>query len=92
MKTKISSILAALVIGIAVVGCNNTSQRDTSSETETTQQSDTTYMESQDNNGQPTSDQDGGTVTETEGAPESGYGTSNGSELESADEGNTEKD
>lgn len=91
MKHTITSIFAALLIGISIVGCKDGSQRDTSGEQESTQQSDTTYMESQDNNGQPSPDSDGGTVTETEGAPESGYGTANGSDSGTPQESDSDK-
>ena len=88
---KITSILAAALLGFAAIGCNESARNDAASEQESTTQSDSTYLENQDNNGQPTSDQDGGTVTETEGAPESGYGTSGGSEADTKDSDSNDK-
>jgi hypothetical protein len=78
MKTCIT-LLLAIAISTGTFSCK--SDRKTSREDERREKSDTTYLENQDNNGQPTSDEEeGGTVTETEGAPESGYGSSSGSD------------
>lgn len=91
MKLKITTILAAAFLGFAAIGCNDSTRRDAASEQESTEQSDSTYLDNQDNNGQPTSGQEGGTVTETEGAPESGYGTNGGSESDVQDDNSNTK-
>jgi hypothetical protein len=85
---KNNLIIAAAIFGFGtLIGCSNSSDRNSASGEEGTEQSDSTYLDSQDNNGQPTTDDDkGGTVTETEGAPESGYGQGNGTELQPSDE------
>jgi hypothetical protein len=67
-------------------GCKETSDRNSSNDRENIEKTDSTSLENQDNNGQPTSGKDGGKVTETEGAPEAGYGSTDGSETESARE------
>jgi len=81
MKKNILAILAGVSIMFATSGCKDSSN-DTSASESRTEHSDTTYMESQDNNGQPTTDSEGGSVTETKGAPESGYGNANNTELQ----------
>jgi hypothetical protein len=81
MKKHIIAILAGASIIFATSGCKESSN-DTSASEDATEHSDTTYMESQDNNGQPVTDDEGGSVTETKGAPESGYGNANNTELQ----------
>jgi hypothetical protein len=80
MKKNMIAILAGFSIIFATSGCKESSN-DTSSDN-STEHSDTTYMESQDNNGQPAPDSEGGSVNETKGAPESGYGNANNTELQ----------
>jgi hypothetical protein len=82
MKKNILAILAGVSIIFATSGCKESSSDDTSASENATEHSDTTYMESHDNNGQPTTDSEGGSVTETKGAPESGYGNANNTELQ----------
>ena len=82
MKKGILNIMLTVGLGLFVAGCGNSSRENAqANDEERTEQSDTTYMESQDNNAQPSTDSDGGVVDETRGAPESGYGNANGTEL-----------
>jgi hypothetical protein len=84
MKKQINSFIGAVLVSMALVSCGDTKDRNNTTDTargeKDTEQADSTYMENADNNGQPTTDHDGGSVTETKGAPESGYGNANGSE------------
>ena len=81
-------IIACVITTIALNGLFSCGNDNRSAKTDDKiEQSDTTYMENADNNGQPTTDHDGGTVTETKGAPESGYGNANNTELQPSNTG-----
>jgi hypothetical protein len=87
MKKNNIVIAAIIFVFGTMIGCSKSSDRNTARDEDKTEQSDTTYLENQDNNGQPTTNnEDGGTVNETEGAPESGYGQGNATKLESSEE------
>ena len=88
MKNHILKIFTATAFAAAMIGCQDSrNTASTGNETETF--NDTTYMESQDNNGQPTSGSEGGTVNETKGAAESGYGNGNNTELHPSSTGSS---
>jgi hypothetical protein len=92
MKKHILSIATVGLLSLGMMSCGNSSNREEDSmgaQGKETEQSDTTYMEAQDNNGQPTTDHDGGTVSETKGAPESGYGNANNTELQPSPNGSS---
>ena len=68
--------MTAIGIGFGMMSCGGPSDNNaTSSDKQTTQPSDTTYMEGE------VTDGEGGRGTETEGSVESGYGNANGTEL-----------
>ena len=92
MKANWLTIVGCGVLMSMSVACENNSSRSSASEDERVEQSDTTYMESQDNNGQPGSDSEGGTVNETQGARESGYGSGNDTESDPRRPGSTTGD
>jgi hypothetical protein len=80
MKKQLIYVGLAAALAAGFVSCER-SNKDSSQTVEENAQSDSTYLDNQDNNGQPTSGSEGGKVDETKGAPESGYGNANGTEL-----------
>ena len=89
MKNHILKIFTATAFAAAMIGCQD-SRNTASTGEETETHSDTTYMESLDDNGQPTSGSEGGgTVNETKGAAESGYRNSNNTELHPSSTGSS---
>jgi hypothetical protein len=88
MKKQLIYLSITLALSGTLASCDR-STRDNQADGQQKSENDSTYLESQDNNGQPTSDSDGGTVDETKGAPESGYGNANGTELAPSSSGSS---
>jgi len=86
MRKHILKISTAVLFAFAAFACQD-SRNTASTGDETEMAGDTTYLESEDNNGQPTTGSEGGTVNETKGAPESGYGNGNNTELHPSNTG-----